>query len=92
MLPSVTTQCAKFAALFNALRIPWLSVHLFKAYCQELLNFLSLVEVLGLLSRWSLNLQRTHAHRTQRTCPSKKLTNIKNVKRYLNVATIACLT
>ena len=90
MLLSVTTQYAKFAALFNALRILWLSAHLSKAYCQELLNFLSLAELLGLLSRRSLNLQRTHAHLTQGTYPSKKLTNNNDVKRYPNVATIAC--
>ena len=35
------------------------------------------------------DLRRTHAHLTQGTRPSKKLTNIKDVKRYLNVATIA---
>ena len=54
MLPSVTTQLAKFAASFNVLRIPWFSAHLSKAYCQELLNFLSLAELLGLLSRQSV--------------------------------------
>jgi len=90
MLLSVTTQYAKFGDLFNALRISWLSAQLSKAYCQELLNFLSLAELLGFLSRQSLNLQRTHAHLTQGTCPSKKLTNIKDVKRYHNVTTIAC--
>ena len=51
MLPSVTTQLAKFSASFNALRIPWFSAHLSKAYCHELLNFLSLAELLGLLSQ-----------------------------------------
>ena len=35
------------------------------------------------------DLRRTHAHLVQGTRPSKKLTNIKDVKRYLNVATIA---
>ena len=35
------------------------------------------------------DLRRTHAHLIQGTRPSKKLTNIKDVKRYLNVATIA---
>ena len=35
------------------------------------------------------DLRRTHAHLKQRTRPSKKLTNIKDVKRYLNVASIA---
>ncbi len=35
------------------------------------------------------DLRRTHAHLKQGTRPSKKLTNIKDVKRYLNVATIA---
>ncbi|KAK3715784.1 hypothetical protein QZH41_018836, partial [Actinostola sp. cb2023] len=35
------------------------------------------------------DLRRTHAHLTQGTRPSKKLTNIKDIKRYLNVATIA---
>lgn len=34
-------------------------------------------------------LRRTHAHLKQGTNPSKKLTNIRDVKRYLNVATIA---
>ena len=35
------------------------------------------------------DLRRTRAHLIQGTRPSKKLTNIKDVKRYLNVATIA---
>lgn len=35
------------------------------------------------------DLRRTHAHLLQGTRPSKKLTNVKDVKRYLNVATIA---
>ena len=35
------------------------------------------------------DLRRTHAHLKQGTRPSKKITNIKDVKRYLNVATIA---
>jgi hypothetical protein len=35
------------------------------------------------------DLCRTHAHLTQGTRPSKKLTNIKDVKRNLNVATLA---
>lgn len=35
------------------------------------------------------DLRRTHAHLKQGTRPSKKLTNIRDVKRYLNVATIA---
>ena len=35
------------------------------------------------------DLRRTHAHLRQGTRPSKKLTNIKDVKRYLNVASIA---
>jgi hypothetical protein len=35
------------------------------------------------------DLRRTRAHLLQGTRPSKKLTNIKDVKRYLNVATIA---
>ena len=35
------------------------------------------------------DLRRTRAHLQQGTRPSKKLTNIKDVKRYLNVATIA---
>lgn len=35
------------------------------------------------------DLRRTHAHLTQGTRPSKKLTNIRDVKRYLNVTTIA---
>ena len=34
-------------------------------------------------------LRRAHAHLIQGTRPSKKLTNIQDVKRYLNVATIA---
>ena len=33
--------------------------------------------------------RRTHAHLVQGTRPSKKLTNIKDVKRYLQVASIA---
>ena len=35
------------------------------------------------------DLRRTYAHLTQATRPSKKLKNIKDVKRYLNVAKIA---
>lgn len=35
------------------------------------------------------DLRRTHAHLSQGTRPSKKLTNIKDIKRYLGVATIA---
>jgi hypothetical protein len=35
------------------------------------------------------DLRRCHAHLTQGTRPSKKATNIKDVKRYLNVASIA---
>ncbi|XP_044183898.1 uncharacterized protein LOC122964389 [Acropora millepora] len=35
------------------------------------------------------DLRRTHAHLVQGTRPSKKLTNVRDVKRYLNVATIA---
>ena len=35
------------------------------------------------------DLRRTHAHLTQGTRPSKKLTNIKDVKRYLNITTIS---
>ena len=35
------------------------------------------------------DLRRTHAHLKQGTRPSKKITNAKDVKRYLNVASIA---
>ena len=35
------------------------------------------------------DLRRVHAHLRQGTRPSKKLTNIKDVKRYLNVSTIS---
>ena len=35
------------------------------------------------------DLRRTHAHLSQGTRPSKKITSIKDVKRYLNVASIA---
>ena len=35
------------------------------------------------------DLRRTHAHLTQGTRPSKKATNIKDVKRYLNVASVS---
>lgn len=35
------------------------------------------------------DLRRTHAHLLQGTRPSKKLTNIKDIKRYLNSVTIA---
>ncbi len=35
------------------------------------------------------DLRRTHAHLSQGTRPSKKATTIRDVKRYLNVATIA---
>ncbi|EDO35149.1 predicted protein [Nematostella vectensis] len=35
------------------------------------------------------DLRRTHSHLKQGTRPSKKVTNIKDVKRYLGVATIA---
>ena len=34
------------------------------------------------------DLRRTHAHLKQGTRPSKKQTNIKDIKRYLNVATV----
>ena len=34
-------------------------------------------------------MRRTHAHLKQGTRPSKKITNAKDVKRYLNVASIA---
>ena len=62
MLPNVTTQLAKFAASSNALRIPWFSKHLSIAYCRELLNFLSLAELLGLLG----GVSRPTVH----SCPS----------------------
>ena len=35
------------------------------------------------------DLRCTHAHLTQGTRPSRKVTNIKDVKRYLNAATVA---
>ena len=35
------------------------------------------------------DLRRTHANLQQRTRPSKKLTSMRDVKRYLDVATIA---
>ena len=35
------------------------------------------------------NLHRTHVHLSQGTRPSKKATNFKDIKRYLQVATIA---
>ena len=35
------------------------------------------------------DLRRTHAHLVKGTRPSKKLTSVKDIKRYLNVATIA---
>jgi len=35
------------------------------------------------------DLRRVHAHLRQGTRPSKKLTNVKDVKRYLNVATVS---
>ena len=35
------------------------------------------------------DMRRTHAHLKQATRPSKKITNAKDVKRYLNVASIA---
>ena len=35
------------------------------------------------------DLRRTHAHLVQGTRPSKKLTNIKDVKHYLQVASVA---
>ena len=37
----------------------------------------------------SSDLRRTHAHLSRGTRPSKKQTNVKDIKRYLNVATIA---
>ena len=77
MLPNVTTQLAKFAASSNALRIPWFSKHLSKAYCQELLNFSSLAELLGLLSGRSV---RPTVH----SCPSyAKHTPFKEVEKTL---------
>ena len=77
MLPNVRTQLAKFAASSNALRIPWFSKHLSKAYCQELLNFSSLAELLGLLSRRSV---RPTVH----SCPSyARHTPFKEVEKTL---------
>ena len=35
------------------------------------------------------DLRRTHTHLVQGTRPSRKTTNVKDVKRYLNVATVA---
>lgn len=35
------------------------------------------------------DLCRTHAQFVQGTCPSNKVTNVKNVKRYLNLAAIS---
>lgn len=35
------------------------------------------------------DLRRTHAHLSQGTRPSKKLTNVRDIKRYLNVVSIA---
>ncbi|KAJ8349524.1 hypothetical protein SKAU_G00246540 [Synaphobranchus kaupii] len=35
------------------------------------------------------DLRRTHAHLIQGTRPSRKITNVRDVKRYLNVATVA---
>ncbi|KAJ8346823.1 hypothetical protein SKAU_G00282240 [Synaphobranchus kaupii] len=35
------------------------------------------------------DLRRTHAHLIQGTRPSRKITNVRDVKRYLNVATLA---
>ena len=35
------------------------------------------------------DLRRTHAHPQQGTCPSEKMTNTKDVKRYLKKASIA---
>ena len=35
------------------------------------------------------DLRRTHAHLSQGTRPSRKLTNIRDIKRYLNVASLA---
>ena len=35
------------------------------------------------------DLRQTHAHLIQGTQPSKRLTNIKDIKHYLNIATIA---
>ena len=36
-----------------------------------------------------VDLRRTHAHLVPGTRPSRKTTNVKDVKRYLNVATVA---
>ena len=36
-----------------------------------------------------LDLRRTHSHLKQNTSPSKKVTNVKDIKRYLNVVAIA---
>ena len=87
MLPSVTTQLAKFAASFNALRILWFSAHLSKAYFTKR-TFTGRAAWLALQAECP-DLRRTYAILTQVIRPSKKLTNIKNVKRYLDVATIA---
>ena len=36
------------------------------------------------------DLRQVYSHLNQSTCPSKKLTNIKDIKRYLNLVFISC--
>ena len=81
MLPNVATQLAKFAALPVVLR----------ASVQSILSGTAKLPFTSRAARLALqaacpNPRRTHAHLTQGTPPSKKLTNLKDVKRYLNVA------
>ena len=55
---------------------------------QENLPFTSRKTLLSIKSECA-DLRRTHAHLIQGTRPSKKLTNIKDVKRYLSVTCIS---
>ena len=52
------------------------------------LPFMNRSAWLGLQAEWS-DLRRTRAHLRQGTRPSRKLTDIHDVKRHLNVATVA---
>ena len=54
----------------------------------ERLPFISRTAWLTIQSECA-DLRRTHAHLQQGTRPSKNVSNVKDVKRYLNVATIA---
>ena len=87
MLPPVKMKLAKSALLQSLLKNLLSDTHLPKTYLVVPSNSHS--------PAWLTtqaecpDLRRTRVHLQQGTRPSKKLTNLRDVKRYLNVATIA---